>query len=76
MKLQKADIKLSNGKKFSIIHNLQNSFGLNIECALECWLARTEKYTAQSFCDYIKSKDTTFIAIPYDLYLKELKKKI
>lgn len=42
---------------FKIYHNLPKTFGMNFEGALDNWLSRTKEYTAQSFCDYIMSKD-------------------
>lgn len=44
--------QLSNGKLLKIFHNIPNE----INAALDNWLARTNKYTEQSFCDYINSK--------------------
>lgn len=49
-----------HGKKerrvFDVLHNLKG-FGLNISNAFDSWLARTEVYTVQDFCDYVVSKD-------------------
>lgn len=53
---QEAYFELSNGTKFSICHNMPDTFGLRIDDALPNWLARTKVYTAQSFVDYIMSK--------------------
>ena len=55
-------------KEFIIVHNLPKVFGLNLQCAVESWVERTNKYTAQSLCDYIRHKDTTVIAMPKDVY--------
>ena len=53
-----------DGKKitFPIWHNLPDTFGLSLECAVENWAVRTDQYTVDSLCDYINSKDTGFIA--------------
>jgi len=59
MELQKTNIEFRvNNKliKFNIIHNLSVQPGANIRGALDNWLARTNKYTAKSFCNYINSK--------------------
>jgi len=64
--MKEAFVELNkNGKKtsFKIYHNLPERFGLSLQCALDNWLARTNKYTACSFCEYIKSKDISFIAL-------------
>ena len=56
MKLQADTIDLGNDTSFKIYHNLR-SFGLSIDAALANWLFRTDTYTAESFCEYVKSKD-------------------
>lgn len=48
---------------FEIMHNCPARWGLNLECAVESWLFRTQHYTAESLCAYIKSKG--FRAEPY-----------
>jgi hypothetical protein len=57
----KSEIELSNGRQFFVYHNMPETFGLNIDCALYNWLARTNEFNENSFCDYIKSKG--FIAL-------------
>jgi len=47
--------------KFDVVHNLPETFGMNIEGALDNWLARTRKHTVQSFCEYVTSKDPSNI---------------
>jgi len=54
--MQRSEIKLSNGNKFVIIHNLPN-LGLDINTTLDNWLGSTNKFTSENFCDYIMSKD-------------------
>jgi hypothetical protein len=49
--------------KFSVIHNLPQTQGLNFDAALENWLYRTDKYTAKSLCDYIMSKETGYVCM-------------
>lgn len=71
--LQKANIEFNvDGKpvKFSVIHNLPANFGLNIDGAVDNWLARTEEYTAQSLVDYINSKNTGYFCITEREYNK------
>ncbi|HJY23451.1 MAG TPA: hypothetical protein VJ279_11220 [Hanamia sp.] len=61
MKLKKYAIEFTvknEPVKFTIVHDLPEQFGLSIGDALESWLARTKEYTAESFCDYVKSKNT------------------
>jgi hypothetical protein len=41
-------------------------YGHNIEDAVYSWVHRTKKYTAESFCEYVKSKDPAIICIPAD----------
>jgi hypothetical protein len=55
-KLQEAEIKLSDGQKWVIVHNMPQDFGMNVECALDNYLARADKPTAKGFSEYIKSK--------------------
>lgn len=52
MKFQEVTISLSDGSNITIIHNL----GAELYAALENWLVRTKKYTAESLCDYINEK--------------------
>jgi hypothetical protein len=73
MKLIKSDIKFKVGKKqvkFSIVHNLPNSFTLSIDNALSSWLARAHILTAENFVDYIKSKNTDCIVMTEKQYNK------
>lgn len=54
-----ADVTFNVGGKpvaFKIICRLPATQGLNIDGALDNWLARTSEYTAQSFVAYINSK--------------------
>lgn len=53
MQLTQCEIRLSNGIRFIIYHNIDDM----IESALTNWLARTRKFTAKDFCAYIRSKD-------------------
>lgn len=49
--------EISNGMKFSIVHNMAVTGPVNsVEAAFENWLARTKKYTQQDFINYINSK--------------------
>lgn len=66
MKLIKADVQFNvddKPVKFSVIHNLPKDFGLSFNDALDNWLARTKKFTAKSLCNYIRSKNTGFVAM-------------
>lgn len=54
--------------KFKIIHNLSETFGLSFECALENWVYRTKKFTAESLCKYIKKKTPDATAITESQY--------
>lgn len=73
--LQKSEIQLSNGKKFCIIHNLPD-FRLDIDAALQNWLARTDEFTDESFCKYIRSKDpVNIIALTEKKYNELVKSK-
>lgn len=60
----------ANGKEveFKIIHNLPDTFGLSIEDALNNWIPRTEKHTADSFVSYISFKNTGYLAITEEYY--------
>lgn len=63
IKLNKSKVELSNGISFIIVHNMDQSlFG----AAMTNWLARTNKYTDQSFVDYVHSKrepDRIFVTL-------------
>ena len=86
MKLIKADVKFNIQKnykkftkntpvKFSIIHNLPD-FGLDFNAAFENWNVRTKKFTDESLCEYIKSKDPQIIAMTMGEYNKLNQKPI
>lgn len=52
-----SDIELSTGETISIVHNIESEGNINsFQSALDSWLARTDDYTADSFCNYINSK--------------------
>lgn len=44
--------KLSNGELITICHNIPDK----IQAAFDNWIARTDEYTATSFCEYINQK--------------------
>ena len=54
MKWNKAKFTLSSGITFEIIHNMQPKS--MVEAAFMNWIPRTDKYTAESLCDYINEK--------------------
>lgn len=49
--------------RFMVLHNLPEVHGLSLNDAVNSWVHRTDKFTAQSFCDYIVSKNTDHICI-------------
>lgn len=52
-----AAFELSNGVKFAIVHDIPGKGSINtIQAAFDCWLARTNDYTAESLVKYINSK--------------------
>lgn len=54
-------VNLSNGNQIVIIHDLPMKGNVNtFNAAMECWITRTNKYTAQSLVDYINSKGVHF----------------
>lgn len=55
--------ELSNGTTFTICHNMPETLGLSIQDAFQNWIARTNKYTDNSFVAYIDSKNTGFYAM-------------
>lgn len=66
MKVTKSEVQFeANGKliSFTIIHDLPNVRGLSFGDALNAWLLRTLDYTSESFCEYIRSKNTGHIAM-------------
>ncbi len=77
IKLIKADVQFKVGNrpvKFSVIHNLENKWGLSFDAAFENWLVRTKTFTVKSLCEYIASKDEGFVAMPESQY-KRLSEK-
>lgn len=71
--LIKADVQFYvNHKKvmFSVVHNLPDRFGESFDCALENWLARTERHTAKSFCDYVMNKQGAYTCMTIETFNK------
>ncbi len=74
--LERAYIGFNVGKErveFTVIHNI-HSYGQSIESALDNWLARTDEYTVDSFCEYVESKDIKFMCLHEKLKSKLNKK--
>lgn len=68
------DFKISKKKcKFDIMHNL-DEIGLSIGDAFICWNVRTDDFSIESFCEYVKSKDSEIICVPRKEYNKTRKK--
>lgn len=66
MKIDTVTLTIKNKKySFKIKHNMPRTFGMNIECALDNWLARTNTITPDDFCDYVKSKGFNAEIIQY-----------
>ena len=66
MKLKSVTISFnvdSFNYSFNIYHNLPDFNGLSIEDALNSWVYRTKEYSAKSFCDYVNSKNSGYVAI-------------
>jgi len=77
MKVVNSEIKFKVGRKkyhFNIVNNLPETFGMSISNAFESWIDRATQITEQSFCNYIKSKDINFIAMPKSEFDKMLTK--
>ncbi len=77
MNFFKSEVSLNVGGKqvkFSVIHNLPETFGLSFENALENWMHRTDTFTAKSLVKYIKSKNTGYIAMTEKKYNNLCKK--
>jgi hypothetical protein len=53
---------------FVVIHNLPNVKGLSIEDAVMNWIYRTRKFTAENFCQYIRSKNTGHVCYTQEEY--------
>lgn len=61
-KYKEATIELENGERWTIVHNLPDTFGMNIDGAINNYLARTDNPTPKGFCEYVMSKDPNFKA--------------
>lgn len=55
------------------MHNL-DEIGLSIGDAFICWNVRTDDFSIESFCEYVKSKDSEIICVPRKEYNKTRKK--
>jgi hypothetical protein len=66
LKLIKTEFKFDIGKvtkRFSVYHNLPDTFGLSIENAFDSWLFRTSNYTPGAFCRYVMSKQDEYVCM-------------
>ncbi|HEX8331897.1 MAG TPA: hypothetical protein VF622_04700 [Segetibacter sp.] len=71
MTLTESTVKFFVDKKpyeFKVIHNLIDMQGISFNDALDSWLFRTKRYTAESLCQYIKLKVESAIALTEDQY--------
>lgn len=71
-KLNKTDVELSNGTKFTIVNDFKYMEGAinSFSAAFDNWLARTNDYTAESFVKYVKGKEPHRIFIELSDYEK------
>jgi hypothetical protein len=60
---------------FEVVHNLPKDFGLNMDCAVENWAARTNDFTDISLCNYINSKEIGYKCYTVDQFKKKYKIK-
>lgn len=69
-KLSKTRIELSNGIKFTIVHDFKKMKGPvnSFDAALGNWIARTEVYTGDSFVEYVKGKEPNRIFVTLEDY--------
>lgn len=73
MNWYESHFELSNGTKFSIVHNIEGKGNINsITAAFDCWIARTNEYTAESFIKYINSKNV-YQAMTKEQYQEAIK---
>lgn len=71
MKITESHISFKVGKKkyeFKVYNDLPLAFGLNIECALDNWLSRTDDYSPESLCNYVTSKNIGHFCITEKQY--------
>ena len=60
---------------FNVYHNLPKTFGASLQEAVTSWSRRTKVYTAESLCNYIKSKNTMWNCWPEkEVPVKQCKK--
>jgi hypothetical protein len=73
MKFTKSEVEFKvNGRqvKFVIIHNLPDTPGLSFDDALQNWVNRTTIFTAESLCEYSLSKNTEYVVMTEERFLK------
>lgn len=63
--MHRSEFLLSNGESLIIAHNLEK-LGMDIQICFESWILRTDRYTDESFCSYLKSKDPRIVALTED----------
>jgi len=74
-KLNQTAIELSNGVKFTIVHDFPKMEGSvnSFDAAFQSWLARTDEYTAEDFVDYVKDRNQNGYLLHWRI-IKELQK--
>lgn len=55
--------------EFFAYHNLSD-FGINIGDAVHNWIARADNFTDNSFCDYVKRKDSNIVCLTQSEFKK------
>ena len=53
--LEKTTVQLTNNVKFTVVHDLKD-YGLSFVSEVNNWALKTENYTVESFCNYLRDK--------------------
>ncbi len=76
-RLNKIECRLTNGVTFTIVNDFDMDATPNLfDAAYQSWIARTDKFTANSFVKYVKAKEPNRIFLKLEDFEKITKGKM
>ena len=75
MKIEEVEFQVAEvTHKFKIYHNMDDVRGISFEDALSNWMFRTNSFTPEGLCDYVRAKDplaTIFTEKEWETIMKD-----
>lgn len=67
---KKHTVELDENESITFYHNLPDTFGMNIDGAVNNWILRTDRYDVKSLANYVESKGVGHQIITEEEYNK------